>query len=100
MFGQFPVIFDAAFFVVGVEVAVEPDVEDVLAVAALASFTRTAAFGLARITVFAAAWCVAGAAPAEVTPRPIPAPTAAALMATAASALRLRFIILVLLVRL
>ena len=101
MFGQFPVIFDDPFFVAGVAALVEPDVDDVLVVdgvlvAALASFTRTTAVGLARISVFAAVRCVAGAAPAEVTPRPITVPTAAALMAIAVSALRLLWVILAL----
>jgi hypothetical protein len=55
MFGQFPVIFDDDFFVAGVEVVVEPDSGDALAVAALVSLTGTAAVGLARISVFATA---------------------------------------------
>lgn len=97
MFGHLPVVVEDPFFVAGVVLVVEPDVDDFVEVAALGSFTLLAELGLARIFVVATAWWVAGAAPAEVTPRPIAAPSPAALIASAASALRLLLVILFLL---
>lgn len=97
MFGHLPVVVEGPFFVAGVTVLVEADGDDFVEVAALDSLTLAAELGLARIFVVAATWWVAGAAPAEVTPRPIAAPSPAAVIASAASALRLLLVILFLL---
>jgi len=94
---QDPVIFGDAFFVEGDELVVELVLDEPVEVRVLVRAARAAVPGLARFTAVArpwragATWWVAGAAPAELTPRPIPLPTAAALIAMATSALRLRY---------